>query len=141
MKSWTELTALEKREAIALRLGWTPHSYTNRYNDNTEEFHRAWDHSDKKVWEDPNHPWYQIKRVIDRSQFPDWPTNDGRAFEEVWPKIVGMGTRVSMLGLLDGVPCVYSRKLSTLSWDIRITGTIWADAICHAAYELLEVGK
>ena len=112
MKPWEELTPLEKQEAIAVRLGW--------------------------IKLDSIYPtlWLYHSECVE--ELPDWPTNDGLAFAEVWPKIVvgnsraplGMGISIGRLPPI--VPLIYDKEFHTIR-----KGDTWADAICAAAYELL----
>ncbi len=114
MKQWVELTDMEKRETIAKRLGWTKLP---------------------KHWNRPNglSTWV--------TEIPDWPTNDGLAFTEVWPKVLNKDRLLS----LDQVgsdskgwePRVVGFDLDPYEVYFRAIGDTWADAICRAAYELL----
>ena len=115
MKPWDKLTDLEKREAIARRLGWEYKSKNFRVN--------GGDILSSKFW---------CLLEIPHNELPGWPTNDGLAFTEVWPRIAQHGSQ--FLGLLGGKPSVCEED-----HGIRgvISGTTWADAICRAAYELL----
>lgn len=113
LKPWTELTNLEKREAIARRLGWV--------------------RNDRPDWDgDIQDGWYEnTTRVLLIHKLPDWPTNDGLAFAEVWPLIAPR----CALDLTNEKPCASIIN----DWDdLRAWfGDTWADAICRAAYELL----
>ena len=100
LRPWDELTALEKREAIAQRLGWDGPK------------------GDAAI------------------RLPEWPTNDGLAFTEVWPKLfeAGCEMNVSLTALWTNVG---GRGLLCAVGQRKFYGRTWADAICRAAYELL----
>ena len=124
-KLWTELTDIEKREAISLRLGWE-----FRWSDVWER--QTWHHQDGHI-PIPQGP-------------PDWPTNDGLAFAEVWPKILEMDDSAALVhGLYhsDDPAAVVTIVPGPGGSDLLLTasGETWADAICHAAYELLGAPK
>ena len=124
-KPWSELTDLEKREQIALRLGWTL-----AYGRN------CWRPSG--CWHSPiaGSPHLLLKDL------PDWPTNDGLAFEEVWPRLCESFSVVDLN---------WSRHESAMRREISVITDVgetilfhentWADAICHAAYETLPLSK
>src|ERR1051326_1984355 len=113
MKKWTDLTDIEKREAIARRLGWE----------------WVYGSTDKRTgWMVPDNPAIIVRRL------PDWPTNDALAFTEVWPKILEQPHQPLVLGMGGyGVsvncPSVHREDdYAEYHWE----GNTWADAICHA---------
>ena len=92
MKPWNELTDLEKRETIALRLGWI--------------------YSSGKNWIFP--PNRKHIRVSSVAKLPTWPTNDGLAFVEVCPKIIAAKEiRITEKGLEIEMPEKQLEKLET----------------------------
>lgn len=105
LKSWTELTDLEKREAISKLLG----------------------------------------RPVGKAIFTvDWPTNDGLAFAEVMPKLWALHHDIVLE--IPGLRADdYTEKSVTLLSDDNdnhfFISDTWADAICRAAYELLQEGS
>lgn len=107
VKPWETLSDQEKREAIALRLGW------------------------KKRIEPLGVYTPEPEGYI---ELPDWPTNDGLAFTEVWPKILEEKP-MAQLSILEASLSV-SEQEGVIFWSYE--GDTWADAICAAAYSLLE---
>jgi|SRR6185503_7922577 len=113
LKPWDELSDLEKREALARRLGWT-----------------RW--SDGRWFKGQNNHTNPA-----RGSLPDWPTNDGLAFTEVWPKIA-QSIQYGQMKLWAAAWEGYPELCPTVSNDERFyLGDTWAAAICRAAYELL----
>lgn len=109
---WAELTGLQKREAIALRLGWMWSPTTDG---------GMFLHFDRKS-----------NMGCSPDMLPHWPTNDGLAFVEVWPKISpGLSLSQDDGGDPGVWDCVKERWI--------VVADTWADAICHAAYELLPL--
>ena len=129
-KPWDSLTDMEKRKAIARRIGWTkgmklvPRVCIN----GTWRDIPTWiiDHT---TAERPHAGCYAGYGPS------DWPTNDILAFTEVWSKLNPSTNFDLCLHVRGGKPEVYYEG-SRL--DRAWPGDTWADAICHAAYELLE---
>ena len=112
LKPWETLTDLEKREAIARRLGYS-------------------------------HPFGSA--VIDPAiEDSSWPTNDGLAFEEVWPRLIGEIHDCRLWedqgetnnGRLRKLQLPYDGNSSSVFY-----GFTWSEVICRAAYELLPEQK
>ena len=133
MKPWSELAALEKRAAIALRLGW-----------------RQLPKGSLELWYAGSYPANKEgcpfvrylspqERLVSAEELPNWPTNDERAFAEVWKKIqnnfIYLAVVTTILHPDKGKPSVHTDAGMSPRW----IGPTWADAICHAAYDLLEV--
>ena len=119
MKPWDEWRDTERREQIALRLGWV--------------------RSQSGAW------LFRGPGIVDfvcgsSALLPAWPTNDALAFTAVWPKICTIESAI-YLQLRLGKPTVH--RISNIDdlTDTVWTGTTWADAICQAAYSLLGVPK
>lgn len=129
VKPWTELTDLERREAIARRLGWTD-PVKGLWKIGPMESNGRWSHQAY-------------------SRLKDWPTNDGLAFADVWPLLVAF-----TIHHLQAI-CQLTAMSRDLEYDHHgfeatvefgrepnethriFYGTTWADVICRAAYELL----
>lgn len=130
-KPWTELTDLEKREVIALRLG-APLGPCN-------DSHLFEEFNGEGVVMCTRCQWSGNRTQLPHPHtYPDWPTNDGLAFAEVWPKICALDFNAAILpshGMTShGKPSVIVNEESFVS-------DTWAAAICAAAYELLEEPK
>ena len=130
MKPWDELRDTERREQIALRLGYTRQQEFLDWND---EFKREFPVGE--MWVSPDR-----KMAYPPDSLPHWPTNDALAFTAVWPKICTIESAI-YLQLRLGKPTVH--RISNIDdlTDTVWTGTTWADAICQAACFLLGVPK
>lgn len=120
LKLWVGLSDLEKREAIARRLGWECRTVRRAASD--VEF---------TTWGIPGHGHHHGFNL------PHWPTNDGLAFTEVWPRILGRYNQAMLSLANEKGPCV---TIPYNGWDYHPSNFIsdtWSDAICRAAYELL----
>ena len=115
MKPWDELTDLDKRVAIARRLGWEYKSKNFRVNGGGILSSKFW-----------------CLLEIPHNELPGWPTNDGLAFTEVWPKLDELNQCFYLGKSSNGEAVVASRGLVP-----GIYAKTYADAICRAAYELL----
>ena len=118
-KPWAELSSTEKQEQIALRKGWIRQTILG-------------------MWVmPPGEPRRGGQQAMTRN-LPNWPTNDDLAFTKVWPGIIEIDpdARIEL--------CSYGKSVYLPRRDPfmprNICGTTWADAICHARYELLENG-
>ena len=117
-KRWGSLTDMEKREEIARRLGW-------------EQQYDGWGGGNSSpVW--VKHSSTIYPKICHIRDLPAWPTNDGLAFTEVWPRIVEIYKDAKILLWCGGPAVDPGGELP------YIMAKTWADAICHAAYELLE---
>ena len=120
-KPWDELSDIEKREAIALRLGWKV-----KINEGP-----------LAPWQSPNSEWHEEPL--------GWPTNNGLAFEEVWLKLLETKGELCLCLLYDDVGKDILKSVANHDLDLTLfepyQSDTWADVICHAAYELLEVPK
>lgn len=112
VRPWDELSDLEKREAIAARIGWHhPHWVEQRPDVVGEILH------------------------ITLGPLPDWPSNDGVAFTEVWPKLESLAGELLLTKESGGRRRIGWNDYS--GWEYITCDTTWAEAICKAAYELL----
>lgn len=140
-KPWTDLTRLERRVKIALRLpDWRllPIGSTEYW------------YSDKPNTGCPFVRYLSPKKIVHSADaLPNWPTNDGLAFEEVWPKVLGQcNLSRLMFACPPTVPAVWTqyrsrphpvlRDTEEYIWEM-VKGKTWAEAICHAWYKLKEV--
>ena len=123
MKPWDGLTDLEKREAIARRLGWQ-NAFASI--------------GGVRIGYPPT-----PAKTLQDTVVPDWPTNDGLAFAEVWPKILQTATHDICALKLHSDPSSGNSSPSVEDEYCRcvFVGPTWADAICRAAYELLPEQK
>lgn len=118
MKPWIELTAMEKREAIALRLGFIGPIESRIVPGKMR--------------------WRYAEETYVCGKFPkDWPTDDGLAFTEVWPLILEADTQAELrMCVRHGKPLLKARAC-----HLDFHAETWADAVCRAAYDLLPVPK
>ena len=112
-KLWTSLSDWEKRERVGLRIGWK----------------RC---GNGEGWYEPTH---RRRRYLD---LPPWPTDDGLAFEEVWSKIVALDL-MAILQVEEGKPALLALPSDHKSVHKTWLGDTWADAICHALYDLVDM--
>ncbi len=123
---WAELTDLQKREQIALRLGW-------------QDIHLL-SSSQLLYGHDTPPPWIHFSKLV-----PRWPTNDGLAFEEVLPLLIAECVKrkrwvlFTWVDMNDGLLEITADNSEGDSTQYRLKGVKAADAICRAAYELLPV--
>ena len=113
MKSWNELSDFERRAQIALRLGW----------------HKS---KNGECWGKPH--WNC--KINTLRKLPGWPTDDGLAFSELWPKLLHTIDSLSLrLSPILRIPAVWNVDEEIASGDT------WADAISHAFYNLVPLPK
>ena len=122
--NYTAATDLERNEQIALRLGWIC---------KPQGAYKEWFTPRGESWTGQincNYP----------KPLPNWTTNNGLAFAELWPKIVEVRPEASLYLKRDqkDAPTVYTTQY-------MVTGKSWAEAICRAFIELVplpeEVGE
>lgn len=129
-KPWDQLTDLEKSEAIARRLGWIKGwKLVPRVRINGRWFDIPTWIMDHATAENPHAGCYP------GCGLPNWHIDDGLAFREVWPMVNSSNNFELCLHVRAGKPEVYYEGSK---WDKAWPGETWADAICHAAYELLK---
>lgn len=135
VKPWIELTDTEKREAIAVLLGWRfVYSFvSNGWFIQTPD--QACGVSPQYAvtalpecankWEGSEH------RLLGR-----WPTDDGQAVADVWPKIV---EEYGAAGIHSS-PSSHAIVLfgGSQPYHVIATSASLADAICQVAYERLR---
>lgn len=143
-KPWNELTGIEKREAIALRLGLPVGTLCSEKNVHFEgsSYDPSGYHCSVCEWEgDYGSDYGQIKPHL--FTCPDWPANDALAFTEVVPKIAEFLVKSDSSLYLAFCEKGFTIEESTPTGTNRpITGftkTEIADAICNVAYNLLPV--
>lgn len=118
------MTPTEMNEQVSLRLGWSFQS-------------GEW--GSRSL--DPQGTVFATSPYCDTPRaelLPDWSTDDGLAFKELWPKIV-VGNDRAPLGLSLGrippiIPLIYDKEFQ----PVCKAGT-WAEAICLAFLSLTEV--
>lgn len=149
MKPWSALTAVEKCEAIARRLGWT-FDKVAYVRVSCDDYHQHREHclepcSKNSDGAQERHRYWRLG-IKTRATLPDWPTNDGLAFAEVWSVIQRIkGPKFSTYPALSAIAekfCVaYHHEGDTLNPQgyraVLVSSNTWADAIRAAAYELL----
>ena len=116
LKPWSKLEPLEKREAIAVRLGWRHTPY---------QPYRWW----QQDWS---------PEANTHTELPDWPTNDGLAITEV-NRAIQMVPSIKYIGIgwfSNGRRFVEVYNGSMHIFDAEL---LLADGLCAAAYELLPV--
>lgn len=118
--TWHSLSFSERQEAVALRIGWVK-TITN------------------DCWVNWEHRGNNRKSPFDiaiENDFKPWHLDDRAAFADVLPRLVEnpQKLRISLLDLA-GMPVL---KLGSEEDPfLQITGSNWADVLCHAAYRML----
>jgi hypothetical protein len=128
MKPWNELSDIEKREAIALRVGWK--RMAGAIND-------------------PRHgiqdDWMSPENIIGSAIYgsypliPAWPNDDGQAFKDLWRKLLYQDEELC-LGLSEDSDGDLWPAVKHEGWienPDRYMARSWASALCKAAYDLL----
>lgn len=131
LKPWTDLTDIERREAIACRIGWTffGEGACVQHPDYCQDL----DGGISSHWHNA------VGHIISPQALPDWPTNNNLAFVEVWPKL---GSKCMLAFSPSGSRVVYDWDKYYRDDPGPITPTYtWANAICQAAYVLLPEAK
>lgn len=138
------MTHAEMNEAVALRLGWKYDTLTycrvscNEYHahgedcvepcsknaDGAQEKHRFWRLGKKR-----------------RETLPFWSTDDGLAFEELWPRIGPLNGRG--LAFWNGKPAIIKiwcgQDDTTYRTALDFKADTWAEAICKAFIALVPL--
>lgn len=129
MKLWDELTNLEKREAIARRLG------EEKPDDSllNSDLILAGGQSSPKGY------WHGVMRYdegdVPRWEPSHWTTSDGRAFAEIFvPHLRPLGINISQRGENSSPMLEFKDHSDNRTW----LGSTYADAICFCAYDLLS---